>query len=90
MTAARDVAQHLAGRPMAGLRAVRPGTGGVAWMVAFGGPAFLCLDESLQPVDDLARVRDVAQALRALGFRSCRDWSATGRNRRYWMKFEEL
>lgn len=65
MTAARDVAQHLAGRPMAGLRAVRPGTGGVAWMVAFGGPAFLCLDESLQPVDDLARVRDVAQALLA-------------------------
>ncbi len=30
--------------------------------------------------------REVAQALRALGFQSCRDWSVTGRNRRYWMK----
>jgi primosomal protein N'' len=30
--------------------------------------------------------RDVAQALRVLGFRPCRDWSVTGRNRRYWIK----
>ena len=30
--------------------------------------------------------REVAQALRALGFRPCRDWSTAGRNRRYWMK----
>ena len=65
MGAAQAAAEALAGRPMAGLRAVRPGTGGRAWMVAFDGPEFLCLDHSLAPVDDIARVRDVAQALLA-------------------------
>lgn len=65
MVAARGAAEALAGRAMAGLRAVRPGTGGRAWMVAFDGPEFLCLDHSLAPVDDVARVRDVAQALLA-------------------------
>ncbi len=65
MVAARGAAEALAGRAMAGLRAVRPGTGGRAWMVAFDGPEFLCLDHSLAPVDDIARVRDVAQALLA-------------------------
>jgi len=30
--------------------------------------------------------REVAQALRALGFRPCRDWTKAGRNRRYWIK----
>jgi hypothetical protein len=50
---------------MAGLRAVLPGTGGRAWMVAFEGPAFLCMDDHLRPADDLSRVRDVAQALLA-------------------------
>lgn len=30
--------------------------------------------------------REVAQALRALGFRPCRDWTKGGRNRRYWIK----
>ncbi len=34
--------------------------------------------------------REVAQALRALGFRPCRDWTKAGRNRRYWIKFEDL
>lgn len=65
MADARDAAQALAGSPMAGLRAVRPGTGGRAWMVAFDGPAFLCLDDALAPVTGIARVRDVAQALLA-------------------------
>lgn len=65
MVAARGAAEALAGRAMAGLRAVLPGTGGRAWMVAFDGPEFLCLDHSLAPVDDIARVRDVAQALLA-------------------------
>lgn len=65
MGAARDAAEAVAGMPMAGLRAVRPGTGGRAWMVAFDGPRFLCLDDSLEPVADLARARDVAQALLA-------------------------
>ncbi len=62
MAAARDAAESLAGQSMAGLRAVRPGTGGLAWLVAFEGPAFLCLDTHLRPVGSLARVRDVAQA----------------------------
>lgn len=65
MGAARGAAEALAGRPMAGLRAVRPGTGGRAWMVAFDGPEFLCMNQSLAPVADIARVRDVAQALLA-------------------------
>jgi len=63
MVAARDAAQAIAGRAMAGLRAVRPGTGGRAWMVAFDGPGFLCLDDQLRPVEERARVHDVAQAL---------------------------
>lgn len=62
MADARDAAEALAGRPMIGLRAVAPGTGGLAWLVAFDGPAFLCLDEALRPAEALARVRDVAQA----------------------------
>ena len=27
----------------------------------------------------------IAQALRVLGFQPCRDWSAAGRNKRYWI-----
>lgn len=27
----------------------------------------------------------MAQALRAVGFTSCRDWTVAGRNRRYWI-----
>lgn len=62
MEQARDAAEALAGRPMMGLRAVAPGTGGLTWLVAFDGPVFLCLDDHLRPVESLARVRDVAQA----------------------------
>lgn len=62
MAQARDAAEALAGRPMMGLRAVEPGTGGPCWLVAFDGPAFLCLDDQLRPAQALARVRDVAQA----------------------------
>lgn len=62
MAAARDAAEARAGSSMLGLRAVAPGTGGMAWLVAFEGPAFLCLDQALQPAVSLARVRDVAQA----------------------------
>ncbi len=62
MEAAADAAEGVAGRPMLGLRPVRPGTAGLAWLVAFTGPAFLCMDESLRPEESLARVRDVAQA----------------------------
>ncbi len=66
MAAARGAAEGIAGRPMAGLRVVSPGTGGRAWLVAFTGPGFLCLDEDLCPVASLTRVRDVAQASLAL------------------------
>ena len=62
MEAAADAAEGVAGRPMLGLRPVRPGTGGLSWLVAFTGPAFLCMGESLRPEESLARVRDVAQA----------------------------
>ena len=30
--------------------------------------------------------RDVAYALRTLGFQPCRDWTKAGRNRRYWSR----
>lgn len=62
MAQVRDAAQGLAGRPMMGLRAVAPGTGGLAWLVAFEGPSFLCMDDDLRPAVSLARVQDVAQA----------------------------
>lgn len=62
MAQARDAAEALAGRPMMGLRAVAPGTGGMFWLVAFAGPEFLCLDDHLRAVRARARLRDVAQA----------------------------
>jgi hypothetical protein len=62
MRDAAAAADAAAGRPMLGLRAVRPGTGGLSWLVAFPGPAFLCMDESLRPESSLSRMRDVAQA----------------------------
>lgn len=62
MMAAREAAVGVAGVPMLGLRAVQPGTGGRAWLVALEGPAFLCLDDALDPEPSLARFRDVAQA----------------------------
>ena len=62
MMAAREAAVGVAGVPMLGLRAVRPGAGGRAWLVALEGPAFLCLDDALDPEPSLTRFRDVAQA----------------------------
>lgn len=32
----------------------------------------------------------MAQALRAVGFTSCRDWTVAGRNRRYWIYAGEI
>ncbi|MBM3633696.1 MAG: hypothetical protein FJW99_00125 [Actinobacteria bacterium] len=62
MMAAREAAVGVAGVPMLGLRAVQPGTGARAWLVALEGPAFLCLDDALDPEPSLARFRDVVQA----------------------------
>lgn len=62
MMAAREAAVAVAGVPMLGLRAVQPGTGGRAWLIALEGPAFLCLDDALDPEPTRARVLDVAQA----------------------------
>lgn len=62
MMAAREAAVAVAGVPMLGLRAVQPGTGGRAWLIALEGPAFLCLDDALDPEPSRARVLDVAQA----------------------------
>lgn len=62
MMAAREAAVGVAGVPMLGLRAVQPGAGGRAWLVALEGPAFLCLDDALDPEASITRFRDVAQA----------------------------
>jgi len=50
------------GRPIVGLRAVDTGTRGQAWLIAFEGPAFLCLDDAGRPVASRMRACDVAQA----------------------------
>jgi hypothetical protein len=34
--------------------------------------------------------RDIAAALRALGWREFRDWSLAGRNRRFWIRSEKM
>ncbi len=50
------------GRSIVGLRAVDTGIGGRAWLVAFEGPAFLCMDDAGSPVASRTRACDVAQA----------------------------
>jgi len=50
------------GRPIVGLRAIDTGTGGRAWLVAFEGPAFLCMDDAGHPAASRTRACDIAQA----------------------------
>jgi hypothetical protein len=35
---------------------------------------------------DKAAIREVAAALRVLGWRELRDWTSAGRNKRFWVK----
>ena len=47
--------------PPIGLRPVEPGTGGRSYLVAFEGPAFLCLRDDMQPETSRARVDEIAR-----------------------------
>lgn len=60
--AARDAAGALAGAPPLGVRAVEPAAGRRAYVAAFPGPAFLCLDERLAPEADARRAHETASA----------------------------
>jgi hypothetical protein len=60
--AARDAAAGLAGRPPLGVRAVETAHGRRAYLCAFEGPAFLCLDARFAPERDARRVREAASA----------------------------
>ena len=59
---ARDAAAGIAGAPPLGVRAVEPAPGRRSYLVAFDGPAFLCLRADLQPEDDLRAAREAASA----------------------------
>ena len=60
--AARDAAAAVAGEVPLGVRAVEPAAGRRAYLAAFPGPAFLCLDERLAPEADPRRAREAASA----------------------------
>jgi len=60
--AARDAAAAIAGEPPLGVREVEPAAGRRTYLAAFPGPAFLCLDERLRPVEDARRAREAASA----------------------------
>ncbi len=60
--AARDAAAAHAGEAPLGIRAVEPVAGRRAYVAAFPGPAFLWLDERLEPEADARRAREAASA----------------------------
>jgi hypothetical protein len=62
LRAARDAATALGGEPPLGVREVEPAAGRRAYLAAFPGPAFLCLDEALRPEADARRAREAASA----------------------------
>ncbi len=53
----------VAGMDPLGLRPVEPGTGGRGYVVAFDGPAFLCLNTDLKPERSAARADELARAV---------------------------
>lgn len=59
---ARDAAAVLAGRPPLGVRAVETASGRRAYLCAFEGPSFLCLDAGRAAERDPRRVREAASA----------------------------
>ncbi len=54
---------EVAGMEPLGLRPVEPGTGGRGYVVAFDGPAFLCLNTDLKPERSAARADELARAV---------------------------
>ncbi len=60
--AARDAASAVAGEAPLGVRAVEPAAGRRAYVAAFPGPTFLCLDERLSPEADPRRAHETASA----------------------------
>ena len=62
LRAARDAAAAVAGEAPLGVRAVEPAAGRRAYLAAFPGPAFLCLDERLAPEADRRRAHEAASA----------------------------
>jgi len=62
LESARDAASGLAGRDPLGVRAVEPAAGRRSYLVAFDGPAFLCLTRDLSAEVDERRAREAASA----------------------------
>ena len=62
LSSARDVAAGLSGREPLGVRAVEPAAGRRSYLVAFEGPAFLCLAADLSAEVGERRAREVASA----------------------------
>lgn len=62
LSSARDAAAGLIGRPPLGVRAVEPAAGRRSYLVAFDGPAFLCLAADLTAEGDERRAREAASA----------------------------
>lgn len=62
LESARDAAAGLAGRPPLGVRAVEPAEGRLSYLVAFEGPAFLCLTDQMSAEVDERRAREAASA----------------------------
>lgn len=62
LAGAREAARALAGRDPLGVRAVEPAPGRRGYVVAFAGPAFLCLDGALRAEADARRARESASA----------------------------
>lgn len=60
--AAHGAAVAVTGREPLGVRAVEPVAGARAYLCAFDGPGFLCLDGRLAAQRDARRVREVAMA----------------------------
>ena len=62
LTRARDAAAGLSGRDPLGVRAVEPALGRRSYLVAFEGPAFLCLAADLSAEVNERRAREAASA----------------------------
>ncbi len=62
LASARDAAAGLVGREPLGVRAVEPAIGRRRYLVAFDGPAFLCLTGDLVAETDLRPAREAASA----------------------------
>jgi hypothetical protein len=62
LASARDAASRLIGREPLGVRAVEPGAGRRSYVVAFAGPAFLCLASDFSAESHERPAREAASA----------------------------